>query len=376
MRIAVNSRLLVPGKMDGIARFTVESFDLICKQHPEIDFTFIYDRKPPALTFGKNCREVSIPPPARHPILWYLWFEHSLGRYLNREKFDLFISPEGWVPPNLKCKSLAVIHDLNFFHHPELLIRSHRNFLLHYFPKYAKRADRIATVSEYSKMDIQRTLKVDESQIDVVYNGVSSSFKAFENSDFEAIKAKYSEGKDYFVFLGTIHPRKNLKNLLLAFERFKTINGGDEKLLVIGNRKWWPNDLENAYRSMSHSQDVVFTSRLEDQEVSRILSASIALTYLPFFEGFGIPILEAFKCKTAVITANNTSLPEVGGDAALYADANDIETIADQMKQLRQNTAMREKLIKKGSKQIEKFSWERTADLLWKSALKCLDHEP
>lgn len=375
MRVAVNSRLLVPGKMDGIARFTMESFELICKKHPEIDFTFIYDRKPPMLGFGKNCREVSIPPPARHPILWYLWFEHSLRRYLNREKFDLFISPEGWIPPKLKCKSLAVIHDLNFFHHPELLIRSHRNFLLHYFPKYAKRADRIATVSGYSKKDIQDSLKVEEKYIDIVYNGVSGSFKAAEPADFEFIKRKYSEGKDYFVFLGTIHPRKNLKNLLLAFDCFKSLSGGDEKLVVIGNRKWWPNDLEATYQLMSHSKDVIFTSRLEDEEVSSILSASIALTYLPFFEGFGIPILEAFKCETAVITANNTSLPEVGGNAALYAEADDIEAIADHMKQLSQNRVMREELINKGKEQIAKFSWEKTADLLWKSALKCLDHE-
>ena len=86
MRVAVNSRLLVPGKMDGIARFTKESFELICRNHPEVEFTFIYDRQPPNIDFGPNCKSLSLPPPARHPVLWYLWFEHSLRRYLNRRK--------------------------------------------------------------------------------------------------------------------------------------------------------------------------------------------------------------------------------------------------------------------------------------------------
>ena len=157
--------------------------------------------------------------------------------------------------------------------------------------------DRIATVSEYSKRDIHETLKVDLSLIDVVFNGVSSAFKAAKSEEFQAIKAKYSQGKDYFVFLGTIHPRKNLKHLLLAFDHFKMSNKGDEKLLIVGNRKWWPKEIDDAFRSLVHQKDVIFTARLEDEEVSKVLSASIALTYLPFFEGFGIPILEAFKCK-------------------------------------------------------------------------------
>jgi glycosyltransferase involved in cell wall biosynthesis len=301
-----------------------------------------------------------------------LWFERSLKRYVNREGFDLFISPEGWVPPKLKCKSLAVIHDLNFFHFPEHLIRSHRNFLQKFFPKYAKRADRIATVSEYSKQDIERTLKVSENKIDVVYNGVSNTFKAADKKEFESIKAQFSQGKDYFIFLGTIHPRKNLKNLLLAFDQFKESKKGDEKLLVVGNRKWWPNDLESTYRSMKHSDEVIFTSRLSDEEVAKVLSASIALTYLPFFEGFGIPILEAFKCDTAVITANNTSLPEVGGDAVLYAKANDVSEIAEKMMLISTDDELRSALIKKGNERLAQFNWDKTAELLWKSALKCL----
>ncbi|MAY84720.1 MAG: glycosyltransferase [Flavobacteriales bacterium] len=375
MRIAVNSRLLVPGKMDGIARFSLETFKLICANHPEHEFTFIYDRKAPEINFGPNTKNVSISPPARHPILWYIWFEHRLKNYLNKEKFDLFISPEGWVPPKLRMKSLAVIHDLNFFHHPEYLISSHRKFLQKYFPKYAKRADRIATVSEYSKRDIVKTLQVDEHKVDVVYNGVSGSFKLATESEIAEVRNKYTEGEEFFIFIGTIHPRKNLKHLLLAFEQFKDEQSAREKLVVVGNRKWWPQELEDTLQTLRHKDDVVFTSRLEDEEVAKLLSASIALSYLPFFEGFGIPILEAFKCGTAVITASNTSLPEVAGDAALFAKADDVAGIAAQMTKLHQDKGLRNALIEKGKVRLNNYSWDKTADLLWKSALKSISDE-
>jgi len=374
MKIAVNSRLLVPNKMDGIARFTLESFEVLCKKHPEAEFTFIFDRQPPPIDFGKHTKNVSLGPPARHPILWYIWFEHRLKNYLNRNQFDLFISPEGWVPPKLKAKSLSVIHDLNFFHQAESLAYSHRLFLTHYFPKYAKRANRIATVSEFSKKDIAHTLSIKNTAIDVVYNGVNGNFKSTSEAVIKA-KEKYTQGTDFFIFVGTIHPRKNLENTLLAFDHFKKHSNTEEKLVVVGNRKWWTNKLEAIYSSMNFKDDVIFTSRVDDKELAALLSASIALLYVPLFEGFGIPILEAFQCGTAVITAKHTSLPEVAADAALYAKADDFKSIAAQMESVTNDPKLRDTLIGKGKKRLDHFSWEKTADLLWESAMKCLRDE-
>lgn len=373
MRIAVNSRLLVPGKMDGIARFTLESFKRICAAHPEVEFTFIYDRRPPNINFGNNTRNVGISPPARHPILWYIWFEHRLKQYLNKQKFDLFISPEGWVPASLKMKSLAVIHDLNFIHQPENLIFSHRSFLRFYFPKYAKRADRIATVSEYSKADIIKSLGIQTDNIDVVYNGVNENFSAISESEKIEIRNEYSEGNEYFIFVGTLHPRKNLEHLFLGFDQFKKQNNAKHKLLIVGNKKWWPESIEEIYSSMEFQKDIIFQGRCEDDILSKLLSASTALTYLPYFEGFGIPILEAFQCHTAVITADNTSLPEVAGDAAIICNARDVKAISSAMKKISANESLRKELILKGIEKVKEYNWQKTSDLLWQSAVRCLD---
>jgi glycosyltransferase involved in cell wall biosynthesis len=374
MKIAVNTRLLVPSKMDGIGRFAYETLLRITKDHPEHHFTLLFDRKieAQAFNFPANTNIVSLAPPARHPILWYIWFEWVLKRYLNKHDFDLFLSPEGWVPGGLKCRSLAVIHDLNFEHHPENIIFSHRKFLQHYFPKYVRRAERIATVSEYSKKDIEQCYEVDPSIIDVVYNGANTVFSPISSELQQEQRDKYANGERYFLFIGTLHPRKNLEHLFLAFDDFKKASGSPIKLLVAGNKKWWPKELEGIYQHMQFKQDLIFLGRLNDEELAVVLGGASALTYLPYFEGFGIPILEAFQARIPVITSNVTSMPEVADDAALLCNPRDVKEIANAMNSVLEEREKVGRLVEKGEKRAGDFSWEKTADLLWESMLKTL----
>lgn len=372
MRIAVNTRLLVPDKMDGIGRFTYETLKQITEDNPEVSFDFIFDRTPPkGFDFPKNVSFHKIGIPARLPILWILWFEFSLKRFINKNNFDLFLSPEGWVPGGLNCKSLAVIHDLNFEHYPENIIWSHRIFLKHYFPKYASRASRIATVSEYSKQDISKTYSITPQHIDVVYNGANDIFKKIDANTQSEIKKKYTNNQDFFLFIGTIHPRKNLTHLLLAFDKFKQSNN-DTKLLIVGNRKWWPKDLEQTYQDMASKKDVLFLGRKDDSELAKILGSATALTYLPYFEGFGIPILEAFMAHVPVITSNVTSMPEVSNGAAILCDPRDPNSIANGMLRITENKELRKDLIRLGNERTKVFSWKKSADLLWNSMQKAL----
>lgn len=374
MHFAVNTRLLIPEKMDGIGRFTYETLLRITTKHPEIQFTFLFDRhiNLKSFNFPTNVKPVVLSPQARHPLLWILWFEWKLKNYLNRHSFDLFLSPEGWIPPGLRCKSLGVIHDLNFEHHPENIIYSHRTFLTHFSPRFAKRANRIATVSRFTKEDIINTYRVNPEKIDVVYNGANKVFSAISASQKEKIKKQYSNGEDYFIFIGTLHPRKNLSHLFQAFEQFKQKTSSSMKLLVAGNRKWWPKSLEYIYRNSSAKEDIIFLGRMTDEDLAMVLGAAFCLTYLPYFEGFGIPILEAFQSKVPVITSNVTSMPEVAGEAALFCVPDNIAQIAETMERIVQDDNKRNELIEKGSQRAEDFSWDRTANLLWNSIQHCL----
>lgn len=371
MKIAVNTRLLLKDKMDGIGLFTFESFKKIVLKHPEIEFIFIFDRKPDAdFIFAKNITPKVISPPARHPWLYMVWYQISLKRLLKKLNPDIFVATDGMIPLNCKTKTLAVIHDLNFEHHPEHLPKLLRNYYCKYFPKFAHQANRIATVSEFSKKDICTTYQIDESKIDVVYNGPNENFVPLITSEQTKIKEQYTDGYDYFLFIGTLHPRKNLINLFKSFELFKTTTKSPKKLLIVGRKMWWTPEIENTLNNLSVKNDVLFAGRVNKEELYKITASAYALAYVPIFEGFGIPLVEAMSCGTPVISSNITSMPEVVEEAGILVDPFSVKEIANAMIRMNDEHCLRSKLSEKSLIQAQKFSWQKTADLLWDSIQK------
>lgn len=372
MRIAINTRLLLKGKMDGIGWFTYETTRRIVKAHPEHTFYLLFDRKPaPEFLFADNVVPLVLCPPARHPVLWWMFFELSVSMALKLHHIDLYVTPDGFMPLRPTVPTLSVIHDLNFEHASDNLRPSHQRYMTHFFPRYACNATRIATVSTYSKEDIASTYHIDSKNIDVVYDGAHERYRPHSEEEKTAIRQRFTDGKPYLIFISTILKRKNLANLLLAFDRVKDIDTRGLKLVVVGKRVWWQDELAEAYDHMRHRSDVLMPGRVEPEELSALLSASEALVYPSYFEGFGIPILEAMYAETAVIASRTTSMPEVGGDAVLYIDPSNPEDIAHAISRL-SSSQLREELIAKGRIQRQKFSWDRTANLLWDSMMKTI----
>jgi glycosyltransferase involved in cell wall biosynthesis len=373
LRIAVNTRLLLKNKLEGIGWFSYESLKRICTQHPEHEFFFIFDRKwSDDFIFSDNITPVSIAPQARHPLLYYLWFEHSIPGLLRKIKPDLFFSPDGYLSLSTNVKSVNVFHDLNFEHYPMDVPRAERLYYRRFFPKYAQKAARIATVSEYSKQDIVKIYGVNPDKIDVVYNGANINYKPMSGAQRQETINQYSSGNPYFVFVGALHPRKNLVNLFKAYDIFRKHNPEPVNLLIVGAKMWWTKAIEQAYNKMVFKNDVIFTGRLDTSELNKVLGSALALTYVSYFEGFGIPIVEAFYCDTPVITSNVTSMPEVAGDAALLINPFSPNSIAEAMQDIASSKDLRNELILKGRKRREQFSWQQTADRLWGTIEKVL----
>jgi glycosyltransferase involved in cell wall biosynthesis len=371
MNIAVNTRLLIQNKLEGIGWFTFETLKLITTQHPEHQFHFIFDRVyDPAFLFSDNITPHILFPQARHPVLYYTWFEIAIPRLLEKIKPDLFLSPDGFLSLKTQVKSMAVFHDLNFEHYPEDIPFWTRRYYRKNFPKYAAKAVRIATVSEFSKADIVAQYKVSPGKIDVVYDGANDAYHPLTREEKKKIRGSISQGLPYFIFIGSLHPRKNLVNLFRAFDLFKKSNPSDVKLLIVGAKKWWTRDIDLAFNRMIYSDDVIFTGRLDIDELAGVLGAAIALTYVSYFEGFGIPIVEAFRCDVPVITSNVTSMPEVAGDAAMLVDPFDPESIAEALYKAYQYESIREELVIRGRRRKDLFSWQQTADRLWESIEK------
>jgi glycosyltransferase involved in cell wall biosynthesis len=372
VRIAVNTRLLLKDRLEGLGRFTFETLKLITQSHPEHEFFFLFDRPfDTNFVFADNVTPIVVRPPARHPLLWYVWFELSLPRVLKKINPDLFLSPDGFLSLNSNVLSLPVIHDLNFVHNPKDLAQSHAWFYNRYFPKYAQKAKRIATVSEFSKTDISKQYGIAPSKIDVVYNGVSERFKPLDENHKKAVLDKWSNGKPYFIYVGAIHQRKNIERMLAAYDRFREGNS-EHRFVLVGNKKWWTSTMQETLDVMNFKHEVVFTGRVSDEDLNDLMGAALANVYVSTFEGFGIPIIEAFQSGVPVITSNVTSMPEIASDAALLVYPLQSESISDAMIELASSNQLRLELIKKGHERAAHFTWIRSANLLWESIEKAV----
>lgn len=353
--------------------FSYHTLKRITTTHPNVHFVFLFDRAfDEEFLFSDNITPIILSPQARHPFLYYAWFEVSVKNTLNRLKPDLFLSPDGFLSLGANCKQLPVIHDINFLHNPKDVKPLTRHYYNYFFPRFAKKATRIATVSEFSKKDIADNYKIAPDKIDVVYNGINSCFKPVSDAVKARTKQKFAKGADYFLYVGSMHPRKNVSRLIKAFGEFKKEANSDLKLVLAGPQYWGMSELYKEIDALTCKDEVLFTNRLSNEDLADVMASAFALTFVPYFEGFGIPLVEAMQSEIPIITSNVTSLPEVAGDAALFVDPYSVTEIKNAMLKLYTEKELRSVLVEKGKLRKNLFSWDRSGDLLWQSIEKAI----
>lgn len=375
MIIVVNTRLLIHNRLDGIGRFAYETLLRITQKQEDVNFVFLFDRQiHDDFVFSDNITPAKIFPPARRTWLFNWWLNFSVAGVLRDLQPDLFFSPDGFLPLRGTTKCLPVIHDLNFEHYPQDLPSHYSKWYRKKFPLFAKRAERIVTVSEFSKADIHKQYHIDLNKIDVVGNAASPGFVPLTHERVTAARIKWSKGDPYFLYVGSIHPRKNLTRLIQAFSVYKKKHGGNIKLVLTGERFWKNETMRAALAEVPNPDDVIFTGRVSEQDLHEITGAALSLAYVSYFEGFGIPLVEAMSCDVPVISSNVTSMPEVAGEAAFYCDPFSVESIAEALHSVANDATLREVLISKGRVQCGKYSWDKSADDLWNVMLKTMGH--
>jgi glycosyltransferase involved in cell wall biosynthesis len=365
-KVAINTRFLLKDKLEGFGWFTYHSSKILVERNPDIQFYFLFDRPfSEEFVFASNVTPKVLFPQARHPLLFRWWFDYSVTRFLKKEKIDLFISPDGYLSLRTETPQISVIHDLNFEHFPEDLKPHHTKYLRKFFPKFAQKASHILTVSEFSKQDIVQTYNIPSEKISVAYNGVSEQFKPSTE--------KKSADTPYFLFVGSIHPRKNLKRLLLAFDEFKTQSDSNHQLLVIGDPYFWSDDMKSTLNQLKFKSDVIFKPYAAVDDLISYYQNAEALMFVSYFEGFGIPIIEAMACGCPVVVGKNTACDEIAGNAALKIDPFDHKDIAQKMLEISTNNDLKTSLIQQGYSRAKKFTWANTADVLHKTMHQLLD---
>ncbi|MFK8104479.1 MAG: glycosyltransferase family 4 protein [Saprospiraceae bacterium] len=366
MRIAVNTRFLLKDKLEGIGWVSYELLRRMVAAHPEDEFLFFFDRAyAPEFIFGDNVQAIVLAPPARHPILWFLWFEVALVRALKKYRAEVFLSPDGYCSLRTPTKTVMITHDLAHLHFPDhipFLVKKYYNYFV---PRYLQRAEQIVSVSEFTKQDIIRQYKIAPAKIQVIPNACRADFIPLESSEQEQVRAEYTGGQPYFFYLGAVHPRKNVPKLIKAFDQFKKQNLSTTRLLIGGRFAWQTGLVKTAYEAATHQADIQFLGYLKDEEAARLMASTRCFIYISAFEGFGLPVLEAINCEVPVICSQVSSLPEVAGEAAILVDPYDLTAIADAMQRLSSEAPLREALITQAKQQKLQFSWERSAAQLY-----------
>lgn len=364
MRIAVNTRFLLSSKMEGFGWYTYEICRRMVEKHPEHRFIFFFDRPyDPRFVFADNVIPVVLNPPARHPFLFYLWFEFAVPKALRKYKADVFFSPDGYLSLRTKVPQIGTIHDINFEHFPEDLPPAASRYLKRFFPKFAHRAAKILTVSNFSKTDICKTYGISPDKIRVIWNGAAASYRVLDKNECLTVRNEYVHGNEYFIFVGSLHPRKNVQRLIAAFELYKKKHPGGYDLVIVGESLWKKNGTLPIPEELK--KHVHFTGHLALENLSRLMGAASCLVYVPYFEGFGIPLVEAMKCGVPVISGKLTSLPEVAGDAAILVDPYKVDEIAGAMEKIASDPELRSELSARSLERSSLFSWDKAADETW-----------
>lgn len=366
MRIAVNTRHLISDSLEGIGRYTYETVKKLVNSHPEDTFYFYFDRNYDSRwIFADNIVPKVIKPPARHPILFFLWYEILLPIFFKKDKIDVFYSPDGFLSLRSRVPTLVVTHDLAYLHFPEHLPLKHLWYYRYFVPKFLKRADHIIAVSEYTKEDIRKQFNISSSKVSVAYNSLPE-----RDIDENVNPRDYTHGSPYFIYIGSLHPRKNITGLIESFNIFKKRYQTRHKLILIGRFAWRCDKIRKALQNSPYISDILHLQRVPDRQVYSYIKHADGMLYISLFEGFGIPVIEAMKFSVPVICSNVSSLPEVGGDAAIVVNPHDYHDIAEKMFELVENKNLKEELSVRAKLNLQRFDWQHSADIIYAELVK------
>jgi len=367
LKIAINTRSLLKDKLDGIGWFTYHILKNWVENHPQHHFYFLFDRPyDERFIFGKNVTSIVVSPPARHPLLWYIWYEWAIPRVLNQINPDVFISLDTYSSIRWKGRKITAIHDIAFALFDGHVDRLTQKFLRHYTPKYIETSEKIITVSHTTKRDLIEVYHCPENKIIVSNNAPTEVYKPMADKDIVDFKSSHTEGNDYFIFVGSIQPRKNVLTLLQAFEHFKFTHKTSHKLVLIGRMSWKYSDVSGYLEAMKFKNEVILIPHSSPEVISQWLASATALLMVSHYEGFGVPIVEALASGTPVICSNISSMPEVAGGGAILVSPQSVEEISNAMYSLSTDNNLRNELVEKGQKHIQQYTWNHAADIIWR----------
>jgi glycosyltransferase involved in cell wall biosynthesis len=358
MLIGIDASRTTVTRRTGTERYALEITKALIDAAPNDRF-FLYFNQPPEpdlLPRTDRVRWRVIPSPR-------LWTHARLSAELARRPPDVLFVPAHSLPLLHPSASVVTVHDLGYLFFPDEHTRTSRLARDLANRWSASQALRTIAVSAATRDDLVGRYRVPRGRIDVVHHGHDPSFRPVEDpARLESVTARYGLDAPYFLFVGTLQPRKNYERLLSAFDQFSSRSRSTHLLALVGSAGWQVARLERALARNGARDRIRRLGYVPDADLPALLSGAVALTLPSLYEGFGLPALEAMASGTPVLASNTSSLPEVVGNAGLLVDPLDVGALADALRRLATDGELRRELARRGLRRAARFTWQRAAD--------------
>lgn len=299
--------------------------------------------------------------PTHHPGARIIWEQLVLPGLLRRSGVEVLHAMAFVIPLMARCPSVVTIYDLSFLRYPHAFRPFNRWYLKCFTPVSARRARRVIAISESTRQDVIRHLHVAPECVDVIHCGVDPSFHPLPASEVERFRRERQLSDPFILFVGTLEPRKNVELILRAYARWRARDAQAPRLVIAGAKGWYFETIFRTAARLGLDDSVLFPGYISAEDLPLWYNAAGLFVYPSLFEGFGLPVLEAMACGTPVICSNVSSLPEVSGDAAVLVAPDDEVGLAEAMRTVWENPALRQTMIERGLARAREYTWARAA---------------
>ena len=339
--------------LEGLGRYTYEMINGWLQHDPNIKWSLLFDR--PTDDFNDASVEKHVLPPATsHVLSIAYWNEGPVTRWLNKHKPDIYISPDGFIPLRSNVRCVPVVHDIAPLIHPSFMRWRDYIYYRLFQVRMIKKAWMISTVSEFSKNEIVSYSQIKRDKVFVIYSGLRANFRRGERRPID--KQALGIERPYFIYYGSIHPRKNVSGTIKSFEAYRSL-GGQYDLVLAGRLAWKSDEIVHQIENSEFTDHIHHVSYPDDNTLYELMSDAQGTVFISHYEGFGQPVLESMALGIPVVTSSNSPMEEIGGNAVVTHPPLDHQTVAETLLRLEKDPLYRASLVNKGLVQARKFTY-------------------